>query len=97
MLNAVLKSGFDGSTESIVFLVVGIVFILLTGLCLYWCAWCMRNKADPNIAETKNWFFKWMYKNRMLISMMVTVIVAVVAVVFMLVAFGVAINFDPVE
>jgi type IV secretory pathway VirB3-like protein len=97
MLKQSLQAGFDGTATSIVFLVVGCICIAGAIACGYWLTWCMRNKPDPNMAESKDWFTKWLYKNRMLISMMVTVIVAIVAITFMLQAFGIPVYFAPLD
>ncbi|MDR0739708.1 MAG: hypothetical protein LBF00_02430 [Mycoplasmataceae bacterium] len=57
----------------------------------------MKNKVDPNLAQGKNWLFKWLYKNRLVWSMMVTVVIVLCTIVFFLYAFNIQMSFAPVS
>ncbi|MDR1234583.1 MAG: hypothetical protein LBJ97_00655 [Mycoplasmataceae bacterium] len=90
-------TGWNGDTQSIIFLVVACICLVLSGLSIYWLTYCIRNKIDPNVAQTKNWFFKWMHKNRLVWSFMITIVVVLCTIVFFLYAFGIELPFTPVD
>ncbi|MDR0985805.1 MAG: hypothetical protein LBL60_02555 [Mycoplasmataceae bacterium] len=92
-----LNKGFDGSASSIVFLILGI--ILLVGfipLC-YWTWWCNRNKVDINLANQKNWFSKFFYKNRLTFAFIVTILICLCGIAFILMSCGIMIPNADVE
>ncbi|MDR2369474.1 MAG: hypothetical protein LBD63_02500 [Mycoplasmataceae bacterium] len=87
-----LQSGWHNDTQSIIFLVIACICLVLSVLCIWRTVYCFRNKIDPNVANSKNWFTKWLYQNRMIWSLMVTIVVVLLTIVFFLSAFGIIVN-----
>lgn len=58
----------------IAYLIVGIIFCVIGLVCGYFSYWTSVNKPDENQLMMKDWFSKWIIKNRMLIFIMLFVI-----------------------
>lgn len=75
------------STTQIVYLIIGIIFCVVGIICGYFSYWSSKNKLDEYQLSTRDWFSKFILKNRMLLFMLLFVITIASGISFIVMCF----------